>query len=286
VRLLAVVVIALLGVAWPWEAPSAPPLRLGVASILSPEVARPLYLPLARALGDRLGRPVELVQRFGYGRLNDLLARGELDVAVLCTGGYCDVVNRGGGEPLLVPVMGGSSRYRALLVVRRGSGIGSFTDLEGRTMVFTDPLSLTGFVYPWARLKEFGGARRWLADYFFSRSHDRSLRCVALGLADAACVDSRVWGYLVATRPHTVAGLVVVARSEEFPIAPLVVSKRLSPETRSGFKRALVALSRDGEGQMILAQLGIDGFVEPDPEGYARVLDLFRRVEAEVGREP
>ncbi len=281
-----VVMMALVGVGWPWEAPSAPALRLGIASILSPEVARPLYLPLARALGSRLNRPVDLVQRFGYGRLNDLLARGELDMAVLCTGGYCDVVNRGGGEPLLVPVMGGSSRYRALLVARKGSGIGSFADLEGRTMVFTDPLSLTGFVYPWARLKEFGGARRWLGDCFFSRSHDRSLRSVALGLADAGCVDSRVWGYLTATHPETVAGLVVVERSEAFPIAPLVVSKRLPAGIRSQLKRVLVALSRDEEGQTILAQLGIEGFVEPDPKGYARVLDLFRRVEAEVAREP
>lgn len=44
------------------------PLRLGVAAIISPVGTVESYDALARYLGDKLGRPVELVQRRTYAR--------------------------------------------------------------------------------------------------------------------------------------------------------------------------------------------------------------------------
>jgi phosphonate transport system substrate-binding protein len=257
-----------------------------VASILSPKESYPLYSRFSAYLSERLDRPVELVQRYGYAEINELIAAGEVDLAVLCTGGYCDMTRRGGGSPLLVPVVQGGITYSSLLVVRAGSLIRSYGGTRGRVFVFTEPLSLTGFVYPWDRLRALGGARAYLGSYFFSRSHDRSLKAVLHDLADAAAVDSRVWAYFITAHPEVVRGLEVVERSEPFPVAPLVVPTSMPAAVREPLKRALMEMAGDSQGSLILAGLGIDRFQEPPAGIYAETLELFRRVEMETRGEP
>lgn len=57
---------------------SAGVLRLAVASVISPLPTSDLYQQLADYLGDKLDRPVELVQGKTYAEINDLVKSGDV----------------------------------------------------------------------------------------------------------------------------------------------------------------------------------------------------------------
>ena len=61
------------------------PLRLAVAAIISPEGTVESYSGLAAYLEDKVGRPVELIQRRTYAEANELIERGQVDLAFVCT---------------------------------------------------------------------------------------------------------------------------------------------------------------------------------------------------------
>ena len=64
------------------------PLRISVAAIVSPQGTAESYQPLLDYLSQATGRPVQLVQRRTYQETNDLIERGEVDVAFVCTSAY------------------------------------------------------------------------------------------------------------------------------------------------------------------------------------------------------
>src|SRR5512133_3663442 len=94
-------------------------LRFSVAAVESPRDTYAAYSRLIGGVGARLGMPVEFVQRRTYREVNDLLAAGKLDVALVCTGGYLDLHKRAPGavEILAVPVVGGKATYESLVIV-------------------------------------------------------------------------------------------------------------------------------------------------------------------------
>ncbi|NIR02551.1 MAG: PhnD/SsuA/transferrin family substrate-binding protein, partial [Gemmatimonadales bacterium] len=60
-------------------------------------------------LGDGTGRRVVLKQRRTYEEVNELLARGELDLAFLCSAQYVETHDRFEARIVAVPVVGGET---------------------------------------------------------------------------------------------------------------------------------------------------------------------------------
>jgi phosphonate transport system substrate-binding protein len=67
-----------------------PPLRVAIASILSPARNLESYHGLLAFLERRLGRPVQLVQRMTYAEVNDLMKTGQIDMAFVCSLPYIE----------------------------------------------------------------------------------------------------------------------------------------------------------------------------------------------------
>src|SRR3972149_5440125 len=100
---------------------SAGVLRLAVASVLSPLPTSDLYQQLADYLGEKLDRPVELVQGKTYAEINDLGKSGDVTLALVCTNPYLTGREDFGMELLVAPQVGGATVYFSLLIVRRDS---------------------------------------------------------------------------------------------------------------------------------------------------------------------
>ncbi|NDY42947.1 phosphate/phosphite/phosphonate ABC transporter substrate-binding protein [Dissulfurirhabdus thermomarina] len=242
---------------------------MAVAAMLSPEGNLQAYRDLLQYLGQRMGRPVELVQRRTYLEVNKLVTDGRVDLAFVCTGAYCQAAGEHRMELLVVPQVGSKVTYRALIIVPAASGAKAFRDLEGRVFAFTDPLSNTGYRYPRRVLAEMG--RRpgpFFGRTLFTYSHDRSIRAVAEGLADGAAVDEIVFERLAKAEPALAERVRVILRSEEFGIPPVVVPASLPDVEKSRLRRLLLALQDDPEGRKALKALGVDRFVEVDPALY------------------
>lgn len=251
--------------------PATTTLRFSVAAMLSPQDTFSAYTELVERLGAALHARVELVQRRTYAEVNDLIAAGKVDAAMICTGGYLELQRRqpGAAELLAVPTIRGASTYRSYLIVPAGSRAQGLSDLEGKRFAFTDEISLSGRLWV---VDELRRTRRDPAAFFGSvqltGSHDRSIDAIARGVVDGACVDSVIFDRLVAQRPDLLGAVRIVARSQPFGAPPVVASTRLPPERRAELREALLALARDPAAARALRVAGFEGFVPAPPRLY------------------
>lgn len=259
------------------------PLRVAVAAIISPKGTVESYSALLDYLSRELDRPVELVQRRTYAEINDLIERGDVDVAFVCTSAYVAGHRDFGMKLLAAPQVGGEAVYYSYLIVPADSPATGMADLRNKVFAFTDPMSNTGRLYPTYLVQQLGESpQTFFRRTFFTYSHDDATRAVAAGLADGAGVDSLVYEFAVARDPDLAAKTKVIHRSPPFGSPPAVVNPELSPKLQADLKALLLDLDDHPDGHEILSDLGVERFVEIDDAAY----DSVRKLEQEVGPLP
>ncbi len=256
-----------------------PPLRVAIASILSPAKNLESYHGLLSYLEKKLQRPVELVQRMTYAEINDLMRTGNIDIAFVCTLPYVEGKREFGMELLVAPQIRGQTIYYSYLIVPKESPVRTIEDLKGKIFAFSDPLSNSGRLAPAYRLFLMGTT----PDAFFGRSvytysHDNSIVAVADRLVDAAAVDSLVYDFLATTDPALIGRTRIIDRWGPYGIPPIVVHRGLDPSLKKRLRQLFLNIHRDPEGNGILNSLFIDRFVRIQDEAY----DSIRRVAARV----
>ena len=259
------------------------PLRVAVAAVISPKGTVESYSDLLTYLGRKLNRRVELVQRQTYAEVNDLVKNGEVDVAFVCTSAYVVGQRDFGMELLVAPQVNGETVYYSLLIVPSDSPARSMADLRGKVFAFTDPISLTGRVYPTSLVRSLDGSPdAYFARVFFTYSHDNAIKAVADKVADGASVDSLVYDYLVARNPTMEERTRVIHRSPAFGIPPVVVNPDLSPQLKENLRELFLQMNADPDGQVILRSLMIERFVVASD----RIYDSARALELQVNTAP
>ena len=156
-----------------------PPLRVAVAAMVSPKETFDLYRQLLAYLGHKSGKDLEFVQRKTYGEIDELLRKGEIDLAFICSGPYVAGRGKFGFESLAVPEVHGSHFYRSYLIVNKDSPYRRLEELKGHTFAFTDPDSNTGKLVP----------TYWLAEI----TSDRKPFLAALSILTAMIIPSWRW---------------------------------------------------------------------------------------------
>lgn len=252
-----------------------PPLRVAVAAMISPKETFDLYRQLLAYLGRRLNKDLEFVQRKTYGEIDELLRRGEIDLAFICSGPYVAGKERFGFESLAVPEVHGSHFYRSYLIVNKDSTYHHLEELKGHTFAFTDPDSNTGKLVPTYWLAEMNQR----PETFFSRivytySHDNSIMAVARNLVDGATVDGLIWEFYQEKNPAFTSKTRIIKKSEPYGIPPLVASKNLPVEFKEHIRKILFSMHQDPEGQKILTELMIDRFIPPKEEWYENLRQM------------
>jgi len=61
------------------------PVRIGVASMITPVDAVKYYQDIVDYISEKLGVPVEMVQRRTYDEMDKMLEKGEVDAAFICS---------------------------------------------------------------------------------------------------------------------------------------------------------------------------------------------------------
>jgi len=255
---------------------SAVPLRIAVAAVISPEGTVQSYSPLLLYLEEKLNRPVELIQRKTYLEVNDLIEHGEVDVAFVCTSAYVEGHDTFGMELLAAPQVDGKTVYNSVLIAPSSSTAKNMSDMRGKVFAFTDPISLSGRVYPTYLVHELGYTpEEFFARTFFTYSHDEAIRAVASGVADGAAVDSLVYEFAIARDPSLVDKIRVIHRSPDFGIPPVVVSPFTRPQIKADLQSLLLKMSNDPNAIDALASIGVESFVMIDDNAYNSVRELL-----------
>lgn len=253
----------------------AVPLRVAVAAVISPKGTVESYSPFLDYLETKLNRPVELVQRRTYLEINDLIEHGEVDVAFVCTSAYIQGHDTFGMELLVAPQVNNKTIYNSYLIVPAESKAQSMSDLRGKVFAFTDPISLSGRVYPTYLVQELGFTpEEFFGRTFYTYSHDEAIRAVASGVADGAAVDSLVYEYAIARDPSLAERVKVIHRSPDFGIPPVVVSPFTRPQVKADLQTLLLAMAEDPASSEALASIGVERFVLIDDSAYDSVRSL------------
>lgn len=255
------------------------PIRIAVAAVLSPSGNVQSYTALAAYIGEKTGRPVELVQRRTYAEVNDLVAAAEVDLAFVCTSAYIAGYEDGDMELLVVPEIDGKTVYRSSVIVRSESDARTMADLEGLAFAFTDPMSLTGRIYPTSAVQRLGESPdSFFASTAFTYSHDRAIKAVVSGIVDAAGVDDLVLQHMLSRDPSLADRLRIIDQSPVFGIPPVVVPSSTHVTVRSLYTGLLLDLVNEPGGPAILDAIGVDRFVVGRDEDYNGAREIIRAV--------
>jgi len=268
-------------VARPATSPVEPqPLRVAVAAMVSPRETFVHYREILDYIGVKVGKEVRLIQRKTYSEINELLGKGEIDLAFICSGPYAADREERGFELLAAPEVRGSHFYQSYLIVNEKSPLTRLEDLRGKSFAFTDPDSNTGRLVPVYWLAAINEApETFFGDTLYTYSHDNSILAVAKGMVDGASVDGLVWEYYNLRDPSLTSKTRVIRKSEEYGIPPLVASRQLSHELKERIGNLLFSMHEDADGRAVLGQLMIDRFVKPEDAWYDGIRRMFGRLE-------
>ena len=255
------------------------PFAFAVSAMTSPATTLKHYNELRDYLASKLGQPVLLKQRRTYAEINQLLENNDVSMAFTCTGGFLDGHHAFGLEALAVPIVHGEIRYQSFIIAARDETAKSLLELKGRVFAFTDPLSLTGRIYPTAKVNALGyKTSNFFKKTFYTASHDKSIAAVANGIADAAAVDSLIFNALLKD-PQSVAHKVkVIEVSDYFGMPPIVVAPSMPKEEKLALLKILLGMATDPEGKLVLDALDYNGFMVSDPAMYHSALILIKQI--------
>jgi phosphonate transport system substrate-binding protein len=260
--------------------PGKEAIKVAVAAILSPRETFSTYEDILRYIGSKLDVPVEFHQRRTYGEINNMLEKGQLDFAFICSGAYVRLNGGSGSEILSVPVSHGKPYYQAYVIVPVKSPAREFKDLKGMNFAYTDLLSHTGYLYALHRISEVGEDQgAFFASTIFTNAHDVSIQMVAKGLVDGATIDGLVFDYLKEKEPDRVRDIRIIEISEYFGIPPVVASSRMDAELKERVRDILQNMHLDDQGRELIEGLLIDRFIEGNDADYDGIRLMRSRLE-------
>lgn len=251
------------------------PLRVVMSAAFVSELGVGVYEQISGYLSQRIGRACEFITGLAYGTINSMLEGGAVDLGFICGLPYVLLRDRPAplAELVVAPVMRapryqGKPKYFSDLIVPKDSPHRSLQDLKGKTYVYNEELSNSGYNMPRHRLLELGLTGGFFGKVLRSGSHEESIRMVAAGEADASYVDSLVLDHDREKSLGHARKVRVVESLGPAGICPLVAAARLDPGIRGAVREHLAAMHEDAEGKKILAGALVDRFAVVDDGNY------------------
>ncbi len=266
-----------LNTAYSSELPSKQPIKIGVASMITPVDAVKYYQDVIDYIGEQIGQPVQMVHRRTYDEMDFLLEKGEVKVAFICSAPYVKDREKFGVELLVAPSVNGRPIYHSYIIVHADSPMKSFPELKGKVFAFTDPKSNTGKLYPTYLLKTMGFTpENYFKRFLFSYSHNKSVEMVAKKIVDGAAVESIVYDHMLKSGSPYAKQTKIIKRSPPYGIPPVVVTRDIDPVLRKKVKDAFLSMQKTAKGKAIIDAMMIDGFVEVPDSYYDTIRDMER----------
>ncbi len=262
-----------------WSQPSSEPLTLGLTPVFLTNDME--LLAALRAYFERaLGKPIQLVMRRTYEEITTLTVSGQIDAAWIC--GYPFVTFRNRLDLLAVPVWRGRPLYQSYIIAGRNHDWTSLDQLRSSVHAFSDPNSNSGFLVTTSLLAEKGlRPEQFFSRIFFTYGHRNVVRAVAAGLADSGSVDGYVWEVMTETDPALTSATRIVRKSEWLGFPPIATARgALARPEIQALQDALVRMSEDSQGRVVLDLLRLEGFDRVEPalfDSIAAKADLLQR---------
>ncbi len=251
------------------------PIYAAIASMTSPRETFNYYHDLIDFISKKAGRPIYIKEKKTYEEVNEMLARGEVSFAFICSGAYIDAKAKNEVRLLVAPVINHQTYYQAYIITQKNSGISSFRELKGHSFAYTDPISNTGCLYPKKLIRKLGyPVGPFFSKTIFTYGHDISIQMVDRGIIDGASVHSLIYQYIARKYPHRVANIRIINKSELFGMPPVVTPASIDSRCFNKMQHIFLTLNEDSTGKAILQNLKIEKFVRVNDSIYNSVRKL------------
>lgn len=246
------------------------PLRVTAIPDEAPTELSRKFAPLGRYLQKQLGVPVEWTPVTDYAAAVEALVNGKVDLAWFGGFTFIQAKVRSGGQVVPLVQRAEDQDFRSVFVTGASSGIGSLTDLKGRTFSFGSQSSTSGHLMPRSFLLQAGiDPDRDMGRISFSGAHDATIAAVAGGKVDAGAVNISVWEKFVADHKVDPAQVKVFYTTPTFYDYNWSVSTRMPEAMRERLRKAFLDLSPDtAEGKEILGLQRASRFIPTRAENY------------------
>jgi phosphonate transport system substrate-binding protein len=193
----------------------------------------------------------------------------------------------GVGKTLLRRWKGGQAEYQGLIITKREAGIKQLSDLRGKSIVFEDPGSTSGYLLPKIFLSRKGFKLVEKRDYdpfaspdeivyFFARSQRRLLQWLLTGQAAAAAMSDEDYAGLDKKEKAKIA---VLNQTEKLARHLVSVRSDFPPLWMNSLEKVLLSMHEDEDGRRVLYRIDQTTKFDRIPGGEEalrkKLLDVF-----------
>ena len=229
------------------------------------------YRFLAEYLSEQLGVEVKLTIMSRYGEVIKRFKTLKLDGAFLTPYTATLGIKELQLEPLVNPVnLKGESISQGYIFVRKDSGIKTVSDMENANIVFVDPATMEGYLFPVVFLEQHGVKQlnKFFHRYYFSGSHESAIFSVLDGRADIGSAKSTVFNSLIKNDPSVGQELEIIAQSPKVPEVTLCIKSEIDQSLRERLRSALTQMDSKDAGIKVLKQFEAKRFAESSKEDF------------------
>lgn len=252
-------------------------IHVAIGSMISPRESFLYYNDLLQHISESVGVPIHYIQKESYQEVNRLLELGAVDFAFISSGACIEAFREGIIDLMVAPVIDGRTKYRAYIITNRSNPDESILELKGKSFVFTDPLSLTGYHYPMMRFQKLGiQPERFFQKTLYTYGHDLSIQMVNRGIIDAASVNGLIYDHMEEFDPDEVKQTKIIEYSDWYGIPPVVTPKNLDPKKFKMYQNLFLNLDKDVLGKQILSRLNVDRYTVVQDSMYNSIRQLMQ----------
>ncbi len=229
------------------------------------------YGMLIEALEKETGITFQWVGSKTYDEVINKIGTKQADIGYVGAFGYVEAQDNFGVK-LIARTYGKKKResYHSMIIARKDSGLNTLRDLKGKSFVFNDPKSTSGFLFPMVALKKAGIKMEDFSEVKHVTRHANSLLAVYNKHVDAGAISSTAKGKV----DIDFSKIKVLWKSKPIYRGLWIANKDLSDEQFYKIQSALFKISNYKDAEKIFKELGTKGFIR----GLDRDYDNIREV--------
>jgi phosphonate transport system substrate-binding protein len=237
--------------------------------------------PNADKLAEYLSEQTELDSKVylptNYAGVVEALRSENADVAYFSGWPYLVAHKEANVELLVVEERDGQPFYHSQWYVKKGSGIESLADLEGKSIAFTSPTSTSGYLFPLAKVIEEGFVEKggdpksFFGQVIYAGGYEQALRALAEGKVDAAAAsDYAPERYL---DEEARSSLEVLSKQGPVPTHGIAIRADLPDDVKDKVREALLSLNEAENKELLSSVYGAEKLVVRTHEEHAAALE-------------
>jgi len=229
------------------------------------------YGMLIEALEKETGITFQWTGSKTYDEVIKKIGTKQADIGYVGAFGYVEA-QENFGVKLIARTYGKKKResYYSMIITREDAGLNTLQDLKGKSFIFNDPKSTSGFLFPMLELKKAEIKIEDFSEVRYVTRHANSLLAVYNKQADAGAISS--------TAKEKVdidfSKIKILWKSEPIYRGPWIVNKDLSDEQFNLIQSALLRISNYKDAEMIFKDLGTKGFIKGFDSDYDNIREV------------